>query len=365
MYKNKTRLNHIDAIRGLMMLLVVYGHTFFFLTPEGNTKIIDIFLYFRMPLFFFIAGFFLYSENYSIELFKHRGINRIIRQFYPTIILWGLFCIIYTNEASFKSFLTPYKAGYWFTYVSVEMFFIIAPLLVFFTLKKYSRIKKIIFLISLCLIFLTLLYGKFFPKSLSGFLSFDLIAMYLPYLVFGMIAKMYYGYFSKITYSALGIITTVAILAITVFFKNQGLQSPLISIPLPYLVAFSCIIITFSLFSFIYNKTSLGMSRLMKGLTFIGTCTLEIYLLHYFIIFGLKNLLGNSHIFNMLDSIRNTPIEFPITMTISVIIAGGCLGIVNCFKKIRVHKFIFPSTPPLITDFQRLKQHQFVYIRVY
>lgn len=347
------------------MLLVVYGHTFFFLSQEGNTKIIDIFLYFRMPLFFFIAGFFLYSENYSIELFKHRGTNRIIRQFYPTIILWGLFCLIYTNEASFRSFLTPYKAGYWFTYVSVEMFFIIAPLLVLFTLKKYSRIKKIIFLISLCLIFLILLYGKFLPQNLSGFLSFDLIAMYLPYLIFGMIAKMYSEYFRKVTNSTLGILATVVILAVTVFFKNQDLQSPLISILLPYIVAFSCIIITFSLFSFIYNKTALGMSKLMKGLTFIGTCTLEIYLFHYFIILGFKNLLGNSHIFNMLDSIRDTPLEFPITMTLSVIIAGGCLGIVNCLKKIRVHKFIFPSTPPHLTaDYQQLKQTRLIYLRI-
>lgn len=63
MYSKKSnRLLHVDAIRGVTMLLVVYNHIVTFCLPSPClTEINSILLLFRMPLFFFISGYYVVS----------------------------------------------------------------------------------------------------------------------------------------------------------------------------------------------------------------------------------------------------------------------------------------------------------------
>lgn len=78
----------------------------------------------RMPLFFFINGYFVYSNNYDWKLLAKRSKNRLLRQLYPTIIFWAFYCLLYEN-VQFDSLLDSGKRGYWFTLVVVEMFFLL------------------------------------------------------------------------------------------------------------------------------------------------------------------------------------------------------------------------------------------------
>ena len=51
------RLEYIDALRGLTMLMVVIGHIELFSFGEGIFLCTPIYKYIQMPLFFFISGY--------------------------------------------------------------------------------------------------------------------------------------------------------------------------------------------------------------------------------------------------------------------------------------------------------------------
>ena len=81
----------------------------------------------------------------------------------------------------------------------------------------------------------------------------------------------------------------------------------------------------------------------MRGLTFIGTSTLEIYLLHYFIVFGIKSISDLTTAGEMLDSICNTVFELPVYIVLSVIVAEICLFAVYQLKNTGIYRFLFPE----------------------
>lgn len=86
------RLKYIDVIRGITMLLVIYSHLNYKLFGNyPESAINNIFVTFRMPLFFFISGFFMFSSKYDMKTLKRRFVNRYTRQLYPTIIFLGIF----------------------------------------------------------------------------------------------------------------------------------------------------------------------------------------------------------------------------------------------------------------------------------
>ncbi|MBR6745856.1 MAG: acyltransferase [Muribaculaceae bacterium] len=345
----KSRISHIDAIRGFMMLLVIYGHLMLYLTPTPISDIKYFFGHFRMPLFFFIAGFFLYTDNYSKELFKRRSINRLARQLYPTIIFWALFSLAFIPETWPDSWLTKYKGGYWFTYVSVEMFFIIAPLLLVLSLQNCSKRVTILAMIAVCTIVEVIFYVTsltdyyILPDAVYGFLSWELVAVYLPYVILGIVAKMYIDKFNQICQSVKWAVALIAIFIATYIYRETLSEYQVIEKIVPYVLAFSGIIICNIIFSFLYRFTFVAESRIMRGLTFIGTSTLEIYLLHYFIVFGIKSISDLTTAGEMLDSICNTVFELPVYIVLSVIVAEICLFAVYQLKNTGIYRFLFPE----------------------
>ena len=54
--KDKTRLEYLDAAKGLGILLVILGHIYAW-NPNINRKILVTWIYsFHMPLFFIVSG---------------------------------------------------------------------------------------------------------------------------------------------------------------------------------------------------------------------------------------------------------------------------------------------------------------------
>ena len=117
------RINYIDGVRGFTMLLVIYSHICLLgihSTPPRLSYINNIFLIFRMPLFFFISGFFVYSSTYTSGLLKQRSKNRLLRQLYPTLLIGAIFCTFFYDANFIGMWYNQNKGGYWFTIVAVE-----------------------------------------------------------------------------------------------------------------------------------------------------------------------------------------------------------------------------------------------------
>lgn len=299
-----------------------------------NSGINLILMTFRMPLFFFISGFFMYSSQYNLILLQHRTKNRILKQLLPTIIFFTLY-IILSGKSFSSGIASPNKAGYWFTFVSVEIYLIIAPILYFFSINRYCKQYQAIILtllgmisyIAKCLIAQA---DEIHP--LIAYLDLNFIAVYLPYVILGCIVKMlwneYEHHMIKLLYFCLAII----IFCISYMF-DFFVRDLILGICGIYAMFYLFYCIPERFFSY----------KIGKLFILIGTSTLEIYLLHYFV-FG---FITQVHpVFDLLSPLLNTAdsiFEFPSILFIVIIIASSCLFVVKAMKSLRIYNLFFPE----------------------
>lgn len=138
----KQRIGYIDAIRGFTMLLVVYSHVLFFTFDyDFNWSINNIFLTFRMPLFFFLSGFLMYKKGLFVNV---DSLGNFLRkkarvQLIPTLVFSLLYAAIIPVSYRWL-LLDKAKCGYWFTYTLFFYFLIYAvgDILI----GKYTKQKK-------------------------------------------------------------------------------------------------------------------------------------------------------------------------------------------------------------------------------
>lgn len=125
------RLKFIDCLRGMSMLFVVYHHIIMFGMYDSidgsiySSPINEIIVTVRMPLFFFVSGFV--SARLSREWNWHTINSKITKktqgQLIPTVVMFML-CMFMYNLNIFDWIYDPLKGGYWFTWVSFQIFVI-------------------------------------------------------------------------------------------------------------------------------------------------------------------------------------------------------------------------------------------------
>ena len=276
------RIEYIDALRGFAMILVVYFHISAYGFGSYETGYNDIIERFRMPIFFFISGWLFYKANKIwnwktiIDLLKRKWMQLII----PTAIFMILYLIIF-GYWDF-SFLGSDKKGYWFTFVLFEFIaiYVTAEALLnkHHTAKGEIRVMTIILLLSISAFYYAKYYTRYSEelgnwKTILGLFSFVKIR-HIIFFWFGTIVKKHFNRFIRITSNSYLITALVAFFIVLCLFPNifaiNGLEY------VAYLLAGlsgTVVIFTifqhFSLFSF-------------HSLQFIGSRTLDIYLIHYF-----------------------------------------------------------------------------------
>ena len=122
------RLEYVDALRGFIMLIIVYWHINYFsfdilkVINEVNS-FENIFLPFGMPLFFFVSGLFAYRENQDWDRNYIRNfIGAKFKQLIiPTLILLGLYLYVFNIPVN-SCLYSSAKSGYWFTFLLFAYF---------------------------------------------------------------------------------------------------------------------------------------------------------------------------------------------------------------------------------------------------
>lgn len=327
------RILFIDALRGFTMLLVIYSHIIAYLIPI-NTAVNEILITFRMPLFFFISGFFMYSSNYNPDLLKHRTKNRLVKQLLPTLLFFTLYIII--GGKSFVNGITStYKAGYWFTFVSVETFLITAPVLCLITVRQYNRIQQIIILgilAAVSFVISRMIGGIETPHPVIACFDLNLLSAFLPYVISGCLVKMIWQEYERVIMRARLFICSLAAFCLCLF----------VDFAINNIIMAMCGIYLF-FYTFYRLPDAFFTSKCGKALIFTGKSTLEIYLLHYFV-FGLMNKLPPvGRILSPLLNTGNSMWEIPSFLFISVIIAATCLAAVKLMKLAKVYPLFFPQ----------------------
>ena len=142
------RIEYIDALRGITMILVVFSHVELFgFHADEPTLLNSLFISFRMPLFFFISGFIAYkaSIEWNMRTWWAMSKKKLLVQLIPTFIFGIIYTYAYFN-ANFQTFITHNgKLGYWFTIALLEIFLIIYTLNTCLYNDNHNVFKKNIF----------------------------------------------------------------------------------------------------------------------------------------------------------------------------------------------------------------------------
>ena len=282
MVNGSQRIGYIDALRGFTMFLVVLEHVASMcwgIVGKG-ISIHDYLSQVRMPLFFFISGFVLYKEgvvwnaSHIVKFFKKKIPVQLISPF----IFFAVFVYLH-HVTVWEGLMEKQKMGYWFTLVLLEFFVIYAA--VRFAVRR--RWYKVI-LIAIGLV----LYYYCWPSLTTGVQRIDNLFLLLSvhqwrffiFFVLGTLVKEHFETIQRWLDSK-----WMLAACITFYLLGNVLGSiPLFqSIPVRFLLSLAGLA---AVFSFFRSKQALFARENVLGRTmqYVGRRTLDIYLIHYFLI---------------------------------------------------------------------------------
>lgn len=196
------RLEYIDALRGFTMILVVFAHiiNYGYHITDAKAETMDtfnnLFIRFRMPLFFFISGFVLYKQEriWDKQFIKDFIKKKFFVQIVPTFIFLFLFAYLY--NINYIGSLSEMKSGYWFTIALFEFF-----VLYIVCIKiNWGGIDIQILTISIMLYLIGSAY-RYYQLHSEDIWILDFIGIihwrYYFFFVLGTLVKKYYSILSK------------------------------------------------------------------------------------------------------------------------------------------------------------------------
>lgn len=341
------RIEYIDALRGFTMLLVVFVHmeTFTLDIAPCTTITSSIILSFVMPLFFFISGFFSYKHEYCISEGKRLVkffFSKVIALVVPTIIIGLAYTYMLTNKTACNFFLNSLKLGYWFTLALPQMFLLLY-LICYLTRKQTIKGNNKPWLISLigisASLYLALSPIRRYDLSWCDITLVTSTCEYFIYFVFGVVISKYKDYFYKTLdnqYITASIITLFCILTwynFTTTEYNSIIIEKLCSRLIPPILGFLGTTIVFNFFR-IYQQNFTQATQMGRALQYVGRRTLDIYLLHYFLIPTLP-FWGN-----IIKESNSMVIEIIMGFCVSIFVVVFCLIISNILRTSKLLEFI-------------------------
>lgn len=281
----KERNYLLDNAKGLLIFLVVFGHTLeLFKDKFVVAKSIYIFIYmFHMPVFVFISGYF--SKNVSKA--RETAVTSLLIPFIIFTIPWNI-ASLFSGKLGLFSFFTPGWALWYLFSMFVWRLF----------LADIIRIKNI-FKIS---IVIGLMAGQF--VEFGAFMSLSRTLVFLPYFLAG-----YYMNEEKLlSFKKKGKIPAILIIAVTIALSIYIAISNVMPVEFlwadrAYAEFYSGLLIPMGIravlyaigFSFIYVIISLMTSK-ECFLSKIGRNTLPVYILHTYlvgIVMGINKFVPN------------------------------------------------------------------------
>jgi fucose 4-O-acetylase-like acetyltransferase len=286
----KNRIGYIDALRGMAMILVVYFHIAAYGFGSYEIGYNDIIERFRMPTFFFISGWLFYKAG---RIWDRQTITGMIRkkfmvQIIPTVIFMLLYLVMF-NLLDVSSFGSD-KKGYWFTVVLFEYFVIYILAEALLNRKDSPQGETCVMVVILILSITAFYYAKYYTryatelgiwKDILGFFSFVKIR-HIIFFWFGTFVRKHFDRFIHLTnnryVTAVMIVLFTAIIVWPVLLSTQGIEYT------AYLVAgISGTVICFTFFR-IHERQFSRETWYGRSLQLIGRRTLDIYLIHYFVL---------------------------------------------------------------------------------
>lgn len=337
--KINNRIEYIDALRGFTMILVVFYHLALYSFKSDSSLVNQLFMSFRMPLFFFISGFIGYKVgiDWNSKTWWIMTRKKILIQLIPTFVFGFIYAYTYRHIDASTFIMDMTKYGYWFTIVLLEMFIIIYSMnaLVYNDNPKVFKKRQIVILIFLSIVlFITKYILSVNPviNKVNNIFSLYCLFKYFPYFAIGYISAMNKEKFHKFLdqkYTSCLLIISF----ITAFYINLIYIYPNITISsvrvlyhlVTALIGVLGLLVVYNSFR-IYKETFASATRIGRLLQYVGRRTLDIYMLHWFFLPLLPNV---SSIFS---SNKNALLELIVGGGLSLVVIATCLIVSNVLR---------------------------------
>ena len=318
------RDNSPDAIKGMCILLMVFGHVSYIGSFTSSLYTVKAFIYtFHMPLFLILSGYF-FSFNANIQNSALKILKRIALPYLIFIFLYlvGLILVQYlgikTTNVAPKTiseffriiFLNPI-GGYWFLHslIVIQLSILFSR----YVTARFSSDTKSIAIALLISIFILLIMTKF------GVITFRTVT----YFILGIIVKQLYPDGFSFPFK-------LSLLLVVLFYLGNTFWL----IDIYNLFSASEVIWCLLLTSFFWSLFIIFKDNYVTNLmAYLGRNTLIILVLHALFIVAMKPL---NNLFLVLDA---TGIMQSLIVTVITLVL--CLFSARVFDYLNITRFIF------------------------
>ena len=328
----------LDAMRGLTMILVVAYHvsTDGFAQNIKHSSSLSFFVLFRMPLFFFVSGFLAYSSKVEWNL-RTLGKNLLKKcrvQLIPTIVFLAVFLSLMRPnfmKGLEAALLSPTKSGYWFTWVLLLMFVVYYVFAYLESkLPKKTIIPITLLWIGAMAVYATLYMPSWFNYHKDAFYQYTSLIQvmtYFHFFLFGTVVRRLWHQVERLfdTKWFFTIVVIIAFLCAVDYLKWHTLRLQWAN--LPRTLAMYCLILIVVMFFRHYSAWFSKQTIVGKCLQYIGTRTLDIYLLHFLFLPNLKMVGG---FFS--DYRKNFVLDTTLSVAVGLLVIGFCLITSNILR---------------------------------
>ena len=316
----KKRIEYIDAMRGFTMILVIYSHVCIFCFKDYFMAFNDVLFLLRMPCFFFISGWLFYKATriWDKPTVKQVVSNKFMVQIVPTFIFLALH-----ERANFFHQLGAVKGGYWFTFALFIFFVIYILSSLFFRRCKHQDLWMFLaaLIISMAASWYDVHYQQIghqlgWGRYALGFMSF-MTWRYFLFFFLGTLVKKYFDKFVEWTDRREVFFAVIALFVLMASLPRTDFWSWVYT---RFAVSGICgMVMVFTFFryfaSWFTKERTLG-----RGLQYVGTRTLDIYLLHFF--FLPESLLSYNR---QLLAHNSKCVEIGVVMGEALVVLACCL----------------------------------------
>ena len=341
------RLEFLDSLKGLAILFVIYYHLIAY-HEESHSMINECVIRMRMPLFFFLGGFFATFFTFDKNLYKKRIKNRLAKQLYPTLVVWMIFIVVswLIGTSSLKEYVLhgiydPAKRGYWFTISLVEVYLIYVMLSwVLFRFRLELKTQAWVYL-AISLIFSLLFlcfFNSYMPEGrilqIYSVLSLPKLTNLIPFFFLGIFFRIY----EERLFNLIANIYTVAVLLILFgvccAFVNKAGEYETTLYYISRLIGLMTVLSIFTYLKHYFTRDTIVGKYLIR----LGQKTLPIYLFHFFLIILIPFVLRDYKDYLQIDTV----LELPVILMLSAFVAEICLFVDRMIQRIPLcHKFMF------------------------
>lgn len=340
MAEQKQRMEWLDAMRGFTMILVVAYHVaqFGFGESEKISASLPFLVLFRMPLFFFVSGFLAYRSKFiwTAESFASLAWKKMKIQVIPALVFLCVFLLLKSKYHFWDGFLvamkSPTKDGYWFTWVLLQMFLIYyvaasvaqrwcrnshIPIVILWAVAVFAYLS----------LFMPKTFGKWYDTNFMMYSSFYQTLKFFHFFLLGNIVHRCWDGAQKLfdTKWFFPLTAVVALLSCADIFRLHTLQFQWTNLP-KTLAMYSLMLIVLMAFRY-YKDAFTKQHKIGSALQYIGTRTLDIYLLHFILLPKMPEVgkwLNESH--------PNFVIDIVLAGSLALIVIAFCLLISNVLR---------------------------------